>query len=210
MLPTDISFLVRGSYRLPPASDDLPPAFGYGFALALAHRYAHLGDTADLGLELDLGYQRHERAVDGTRTEPDGTETTFAGHRIIAQHAFALSQTIGATFFPSVSAPTSAAAGGEPPEERPVRVWAGAGGGLAVLDFETDEKALRPGVSHPARALVRFAAGIELTLTGTTFLGLRADHTWVLDPPTHVAQSGARTRIMSSLFAVGLQIGSRF
>lgn len=198
----DVTAVARGSLRLPPR--DLGPALGFGFALSAELRYLSVQPWLALGAQLDLGHLRHARDVEGTRTGPDGQEQTFPGFRILADNQFCLLQTLGAA---------------RPVLGHPARAWLGLGGGLALGDFQSDERTLRPGSATALRAVTRAALGLEIDLTdgepGGAFLAVRADLTHPLRATRFASRSpdgaaGPPVRLFGDTLTLGMAIGSRF
>ncbi len=182
----------RGSYRLPPAGRDVGPAFGFGIGFGGEYRYAHLWEILELGASLDLGYIRHSKGVTGVRTGPGGIEETFSSTRLVEDSQFVVMQTAALRF------------------ETQHRFWVGGGAGLAIGNFHSDEKSLRPGDLSANRFAGRFALGYEYDFSDEAFVGARMDYSLMLTEPTYKCACAETLSIFGDTFTFGLTVGSRF
>jgi len=182
----------RGSYRLPPAGDDVGPAIGFGIGFGGEYRYAHLWEILELGASLDLGYLRHSKGVTGVRTGPGGIDETFSSTRLIEDSQFVVMQTAALRF------------------ETQHRFWVGGGVGLAIGNFYSDEKDLRPGDLRAKRVAGRFAAGYEFDVSDEAFVGIRLDYSLMLLEPTYKTDTSQSLSIFGDTLTLGLTVGSRF
>jgi opacity protein-like surface antigen len=189
---TAIFAIGRASYRLPPAGQDVGPELGFGFGFGGAYRYAHVWEIVELGVSLDLGYLRHSKSVTGVRTGVGGVEENFPSTRIIEDSQFVVMQTAGLQF------------------EKQHRVWVGGGVGLAIGNFQSDEKSLRPGDDRANRLLGRFAAGYEYDFSDEAFVGARVDYSLMLMQPTYKTDTNQSLSLFGDTFTFGLTVGSRF
>jgi len=188
---TSISVGARGSLRLGDAAQALGPRFGFAFGLSLERVYATLENGLQLAAAVDLTHQRHAKDVEGSRQTLLGEEETFDGQRIIADNVFVALQTI--------SLPLGR-----------WRPFLGAGAGLAVGDFVSDEKRLRPGTARDIQIAVRASAGLQLDFPENVYGSVRADLTLMPGRDDYTTDAGERLQVFGPTLMLGLAVGSRF
>jgi hypothetical protein len=169
----------------------LGPATGFSLGANYERRYALVAQALELGVAVDLFYDRFSQGVEGSALQSPGAEQAYAAQRILTQTSFVLLQT----------AATRAG---------PVRIWAAGGGGLTIGYFSTPELALRPGSRSTRQPVARGALGFDVLIGPRTSIGLRADFTHTLTRPTFTPDAGPTYSLFGDLLDVGVGLFYRF
>ena len=175
---------VRFALRLGDAADAISPRAG--FALGGAYEWRYLRWRAlELGLGLDFAHYRFSTSEQGSVIDDTtGMVEPFGATRVISETTFVALQTLGARFGRA-------------------RPYLGAGAGVGFGYFDSVAAELAPGTLQGADPLVRATAGLDVRLTATWTITLRADYTHVVGPDELHTDAGAVLPVFGDLFDAG-------
>lgn len=190
-LDNAVAFAAGAGYRLGDAADQVGPSLGFVFDAVIATTYARVEGAVELGLEVDLSFERYARTVDASRMIAPGVEEPFEGLRKLMHYDVALLQTVAL-------------------ERQRIRPWVGAGGGLDVGYFQTGERDLRPGEHTMVRPLIRAGGGLDVAVRAETSVGLRVDWARPLRPTSYLRTDGTRVTPFGDRLLARLTLRYRF
>ena len=190
-LANGLAVLGRFAYRLGSAGQSLGPAAGFSLGGSFEHRYLAIPDALELGAAVDFFYDRFATGVVGSSMVAPGVEQTFAGTRMLSETSFALLQTVAW-------------------RAGPLRPFVAAGVGASIAYFSSPELNLRPGSMDAVRPLVRVAAGIDIAVSATAAVVIRADTTHGFTRPTYTTNQLVTYSLLGDLFDVGAGMLVRF
>lgn len=179
------------AHRLAEGGATLDPFWGFSLAGRYERRLLAAPNGVELGAAVDFSFQRFTSSVVGSTMIAPGTEMAFDGTRLITETTFAL-------------VPTVAFRAG------PVRPFAGAGVGLGVGFFSSPEIELRPGSETAVQPLVRGALGVDVALSATSAITVRADYSHMFTRPHFVTDAGQSYSLFGDLLDVGIGLLLRF
>ena len=187
--PYAVGIAMGGGYRLSPAGDDVPPAWGMAVDVLLARRWGRMWDRLDLGFEVNFAFERYSQSAP-SRSGVPGAGGSFEGVRTVAHYDAVVLQTV-------------ALAGS-------VRPWVGAGGGLDIGYFHTEEEAFRPGELRMARPLVQGAGGVDVAIRTDVSVGARIDYARPFRTPSYSTGRGDRVAPFGDRLVARLALLYRF
>jgi hypothetical protein len=180
------------AYRLDSSAGRVGPAAGFQLGGTFEQRYATLGPALDLGLTVDLLFDRFADSVTGQVTPPEGGQPqSVPGTRTITDTSFAVSQMLGARV-------------------GRLRFGVAAGAGLSIgyfSAFSSPGQAVVP-VAPTANAFVPFVrgrAGVDLEINNYTAVGVRAGYMFMLTTP-----SGDAAHLFGDLLDIDAGVFYRF
>jgi hypothetical protein len=179
------------AYRLEDGGGIVTQA-GFSVGAAFERRYLTLTGGADLGVAIDGSFTRFSSATAGSPVSPPGGEgMAYTGGRTLLQSGFALLQTAGWQL-------------------GRVRPFVAAGGGVSIGYFSTPEFDLRPGTASTTQPLARAMAGVDIAVSPTTALTVRANYSHMFTNPTFTTDVAGSFSLFGSLLDVGVGMVARF
>jgi hypothetical protein len=189
--PNGLTVSARFAYRVGDEGKSIGPAAGFSLGGTFERRYFASRGGVELAGAVDFFYDRFSTGVVGSTTDATGLETTFDASRILSQTSFALLQTVGW-------------------RAAELRVFAAAGAGVTIGYFSSPEVDLRPGSKTAAQPIARGVAGVEVALSGTTGVIVRADYTHAFTRPTFTTSVATRYSLFGDILDVGAGLLVRF
>jgi len=189
--PNGLTVSARFAYRVGDEGQSVGPAAGFSLGGTYERRYFASRGGVELAGAVDFFYDRFSTGVVGSTMDATGQETTFAANRMLSQTSFALLQTVGW-------------------RAAELRVFAAAGAGVTIGYFSSPEIDFRPGSKTAAQPIARGVAGVEMMLSGTTGVILRADYTHAFTRPTFTTSVATRYSLFGDILDVGAGMLVRF
>jgi hypothetical protein len=181
--PFSIGVAVGLSHRLPPAGQDVPPAFGFSLCAAAGYRYAVLGDRLALEAVAAFAFQRYARSFQSLAPSGSYTRELTIGDFLLMQSAALL---LGR-----------------------VRPSLAVGAGISLGHFRSPENAAMPDEERETLPVVQTQAGLDFPVKPEMDVGVRADLTLPLARPTLTTAHGD-VRVFGARLAVRLVLQYRF
>jgi hypothetical protein len=189
--PNGLTVSARFAYRVGNEGKSIGPAAGFSLGGTFERRYFASRGGVELAGAIDFFYDRFSTGVVGSMMDSTGQETTFAADRALSQTSFALLQTAGW-------------------RAADVRVFVAAGAGVTIGYFSSPEVDFRPGSKTAAQPIARGVAGVEVTLSGTTGVILRADYTHAFTRPAFTTITATSYSLFGDILDVGAGLLVRF
>lgn len=168
-LPVDASNTLgiqgRFAYRLPGQAPMLGAAGGYSVGASFEHRYGNLTPDVEVGVALDLFYDRFASQAQVPTLNAAGMVVgTMQAERFLFHTSFAALQMIGLHIGPT-------------------RLFAGAGGGVAIGFLSDPVSNVETASSKAVQPIARACVGADVQLRGRMGLMVRVDYTYPLTNP---------------------------
>jgi hypothetical protein len=189
--PNGLTVSARFAYRVGDEGKSVGPQAGFSLGGTFERRYFASRGGIELAGAVDFFYDRFSTGVVGSTSDSTGQEMMFAADRTLSQTSFALLQTAGW-------------------RAAELRLFVAAGAGVTIGYFATPEVDLRPGSKTAAQPIARGVAGVEVALSGTTGVIVRADYTHAFTRPTFTTSAATRYSLFGDILDVGAGLLVRF
>jgi hypothetical protein len=181
--PFAIGVAVGLSHRLPPAGQDVPPAFGFTLSASAGYRYAVVGERLALEAVVGFNFQRFARSFQSLAPTVSYTRDLSIGDFLLMQSVALL---LG-----------------------PVRPSVAVGAGVSLGHFRSPENAAMPDEERETLAVMQGQAGLDFPIKPEMDVGVRADLAIPLARPTLTTARGD-VRVFGPRLAVRLAFQVRF
>jgi hypothetical protein len=175
--------------RLAEGGQSLDPYWGFSIS-GRYERQLLAASGLELGAAFDFSFQHFETSATGPATISPTSETVFDGNRLM-ETTFAV-------------LPTVAHQWGR------ARPFAGAGLGVGVGFFSSQNLEPTPQSAHAVQPLARGGVGVDVALSATSAVTVRADYTHTFTRPQLVTDAGHSYALFGDLFNVGIGLLLRF
>jgi hypothetical protein len=163
-------------------SGDVSPKVGYSISPFFQYDYMRLADRLGLGVRAEFTFDRFQKLV----TVPgwvDGVDQAHQTTRSLTYFDFALLAT--ATL-----------------DLGRLQLWAAAGLGLALGNFDSPEAAYQPGDFRTTSPLVIGAGGLDVAVGRGALVGLHVEYRGILAQPSSLLASGQTIHVFGDRLSV--------
>jgi hypothetical protein len=180
---------IQMARRLAEGEPSLDPHWGFSIS-GRYERHLLAARGVELGAAFDFSFQHFEASAAGPATISPTSETVLDGNRLL-ETTFAV-------------LPTVAHRWGR------ARPFAGAGVGIGIGFFSSQNLEPTPQSGHAVQPLARGGVGVDVAVSETSAVTLRADYTHTFTRPQLVTDAGHSYAVFGDLFNVGIGLLLRF